>query len=190
MRVSLFQENLSDALISQNSTIPGTSTIGSSVQNIDRIVSRGIEIVAEKGDVLIRGLDLSASATHVDSKILSDPAFRNAANVLTDVSGKRTPNIPRLKLTGVATYRYNEQVSGTLAARYSDRIWATIDNTDSNPNTYQGFDKFFVIDARFNYQFDKKTRASVGIDNLNNHKYFLFHPFPQRTVVAELRHSF
>ncbi len=190
LRVSLFQENLSDALISQNSTIPGTSTIGSSVQNIDRIVSRGIEIVAEKGDVLIRGLDLSASATHVDSKILSDPAFRNAANVLTDVSGKRTPNIPRLKLTGVATYRYNEQVSGTLAARYSDRIWATIDNTDSNPNTYQGFDKFFVIDARFNYQFDKKTRASVGIDNLNNHKYFLFHPFPQRTVVAELRHSF
>ena len=27
----------------------------------------------------------------------------------------------------------------------------------------------------------------VGIDNLNNDKYFLFHPFPQRTVVAELK---
>ena len=30
----------------------------------------------------------------------------------------------------------------------------------------------------------------VGVDNLNNRKYFLFHPFPQRTVSAELRHSF
>ena len=190
LRVSLFQENLADALISQNSTIPGTNTIGSSVQNIDRIRSRGIEVVAEKGDVLVRGLDLFASATYVDSVILSDPAFRNAAGVLTDVTGKNTPNIPRLKLTGVATYRYDEHMSGTLAARYSDRVWATLDNTDINPNTYQGFDKFFVVDARFNYQFDKKTRASFGIDNLNNRKYFLFHPFPQRTLMAELRHGF
>ena len=140
--------------------------------------------------MLVRGLDLFASATYVDSVILSDPAFRNAANVLTDITGKNTPNIPRLKLTGVATYRYDEHMSGTLAARYSDRVWATLDNTDINPNTYQGFDKFFVVDARFNYQFDKKTRASLGIDNLNNRKYFLFHPFPQRTLMAELRHGF
>ena len=71
VRVSLFQENLADALISQNSTIPGTNTIGASVQNIDRIRSRGIELVADKSDVLIRGLDLSGSLTWVDSEILS-----------------------------------------------------------------------------------------------------------------------
>jgi iron complex outermembrane receptor protein len=41
-----------------------------------------------------------------------------------------------------------------------------------------------------NYQFDRQTRASIGIDNLNNRKYFLFHPFPQRTVTAELKHNF
>jgi iron complex outermembrane receptor protein len=187
VRVSLFQEDLTDALIAQNSTIPGTNTIGSSTQNIDRIRSRGIEIVAEKSDAGVRGLDLSGSLTFVDSRILADPGFRNAAGVLTDVTGKYTPNIPRLKSTAVATYRHDEHWSGTLAARYSDRVWATLDNTDINPNTYQGFAHYFVIDTRLRYQFDKQWSAAVGVENLNNQKYFLFHPFPQRTVIAELK---
>ena len=190
LRLSLFQENLSDALIAQNSTIPGTNVIGSSTQNIDRIRARGLEIASQQSDAFVRGLDLSGSVTYVNSKILSDPNFRNAANVLSDVTGKFTPNIPKLKASGYANYRHDEHWSGTLGARYSARVWATVDNTDSNPNTYQGFDKYFVVDARVNYQFDSRTRASLGIDNLNNRKYFLFHPFPQRTIVAELRHTF
>lgn len=190
VRASLFQENLSDALISQNSTIPGTNAIGASVQNIERIRSRGIELVADHSDALVRGLDLSASLTWVDSKIVSDPGFRNAAGVPTDVAGKYTPNIPRLKWSALASYRFDAKVSATLGARYSDRVWATLDNTDVNPNTYQGFDKYFVADARLNYRFDRQTRASLGIDNLNDRKYFLFHPFPQRTVMAEFRHAF
>lgn len=190
VRVSLFQENLSDALIAQNSTIPGTNTIGASIQNIDRLRSRGVEVVADKSGALFRGLDLFGSVTIVDSKILSDPGFRNAAGVLTDVTGKKTPNIPNLKFTALATYRYGNHWSGTLASRFSGRVFATLDNTDINPNTFQGFDKFHVVDTRVTYQFDKKTRAAFGIDNLNNRKYFLFHPFPQRTVTAQLRHIF
>ena len=89
-----------------------------------------------------------------------------------------------------ANYRYDDRWSGMLAARYSERLWATLDNTDINANTYQGFDKFLVADLRINYAFDKKTRASLGVDNLNNRKYFLFHPFPQRTAMMELRHGF
>ncbi|HTP95555.1 MAG TPA: TonB-dependent receptor, partial [Burkholderiales bacterium] len=187
VRLSLFQEDLADGLISQNSTIPGTNVVGSSVQNVERILSRGLELVGQQADVGTRGLDLSGSMTFVDSRIRSDPGFRNANGVLTDVSNRYTPNIPRLKMTGLATYRYDEQWSGALGARYSDRVWATIDNTDANPGTYQGFEKFLVFDARLNYQFDKRTRASLGIDNLNNQRYFLFHPFPQRTVIGELK---
>ncbi|HEV8519746.1 MAG TPA: TonB-dependent receptor [Burkholderiales bacterium] len=187
VRVSLFQESLADALISQNSIIPGTNTIGASIQNIDRVRSQGIELVAEKSDAPIRGLDLSGSVTWVDSKILSDPGFRNVAGVLTDVTGKYTPNIPRLKLTALATYRYDARLSGTLGARYSDRVWTTIDNSDPITHTFGGFDSYLVVDARLRYQFDKQWSAALGVDNLNNRKYFLFHPFPQRTFVAELK---
>ncbi len=187
VRLSFFQEDLSDALIAQNSTIPGTNTIGSSVQNVDRIRSRGFELAVQQSDVMLRGLDLGGSLTYVESKILSDPSFRDATNALANVTGKFTPNIPKLKASAAAIYRRDEHWSGTLGARYSDRVWSTLDNTDINPHTWQGFERYFVVDTRLNYQFDKKTRASVGIDNLNNRKYFLFHPFPQRTIVAELR---
>ena len=32
--------------------------------------------------------------------------------------------------------------------------------------------------------------AAFGVDNLNNQKYFLFHPFPQRTVSVDLKYSY
>ena len=40
-----------------------------------------------------------------------------------------------------------------------------------------------------NYRFADRWSAAVGIDNLTNARYFLFHPFPQRTVVAEVRYE-
>jgi iron complex outermembrane receptor protein len=40
------------------------------------------------------------------------------------------------------------------------------------------------------YKFDKQLSGAIGVDNLNNRKYFLFHPFPQRTVVAEMKANF
>lgn len=53
-------------------------------------------------------------------------------------------------------------------------MYATVDNTDISQATYRGFEGFY-------------WSAAFGIDNLNNRQYFLFHPFPQRTVFAELK---
>ena len=39
------------------------------------------------------------------------------------------------------------------------------------------------------YRFDKQWKLSAGIDNLNNKKYWAFHPYPQRTFNAELRYD-
>jgi iron complex outermembrane receptor protein len=36
------------------------------------------------------------------------------------------------------------------------------------------------------YQWDDNWGLAAGIDNLNNDKYFLFHPFPQRTFELEI----
>jgi len=32
--------------------------------------------------------------------------------------------------------------------------------------------------------------TSLGVDNLLDRKYFLFHPFPQRTFLASLKYGF
>lgn len=35
-----------------------------------------------------------------------------------------------------------------------------------------------------------KLFALIGIDNLSNYKYAMFHPFPQRTLVGTLKYSY
>jgi iron complex outermembrane receptor protein len=184
VRLSLFTEDLADALISQSAPlVPGSSTLFNYVQNIGRVRSRGAEVVFERRDVLVRGFDLSGSVTYVDSRITRDSAFAPAV-------GRRTPQIPRWRATVVATWRPAQTVTITAAARYSDRVYATIDNSDSVTHTYQGFDGYLVADVRASFALSPHWSAAVGVDNLGARGYFLFHPFPQRTAFAELRYAF
>jgi iron complex outermembrane receptor protein len=184
VRVSLFSEDIDNALISQSAPLlPGSATLFNYIQNIDHVQTLGIELVAEQTDVLIDGLDLSGSVTYVDPRITSDPVFPAA-------EGKRIPQVPAWRWTAVATYRPDAQWAFTFAARYSSRVYGTIDNSDFVTHTYQGFEDYLVFDARVNYQIDSHWNAAVGIDNLTAQKYFLFHPFPQRTFIAELRYSY
>jgi iron complex outermembrane receptor protein len=184
VRLSLFQENVRDALISQSAPlVAGSTTLFNYVQNVGETRSRGIALVADVQDVGIQGFDLSGSMTYVDPKVLHDPSFLPAV-------GKQIPQVPKFRATVVATYRPDAKWTLTLAGRYSDRVYATIDNSDPIAHTFQGFDGYFVMDARVVYDVDRHWSAAVGVDNLNNRKYFLYHPFPQRTVVLELKYRY
>ena len=69
-------------------------------------------------------------------------------------------------------------------------LYTTLDNADvKNPNVYQGFTGWFQLDTRANYT-SGRFAVSAGIDNVNNRTYFLFHPFPQRTFVGDLKFTF
>jgi len=59
-----------------------------------------------------------------------------------------------------------------------------------NPNTYQGFSGWFVADVRAHCRINDRCAVSIGIDKLFDREYFLFHPFPQRTVVADVKFTF
>lgn len=184
VRLSLFTEDIDDALISQTAPlVPGSATLFSYVQNVGHVRSRGVELAAERRDLGIKGFDLSGSVTWLDSTITQDAAFPAAV-------GKQAPQTPRWRATVVATWRPNAALALTLAARYSDRVFATIDNTDPVTHTYQGFDGYLVADARANWTINPHWSAAVGIDNLGARDYFLFHAFPQRTAFAELRYAF
>jgi len=180
VRVSLFGERIAHTLLSQMGTLNGTAV--SFVQNIDRTHASGIELVADRQDVLPR-LDLSGWVTYVDARTDRDTSLPVA-------EGKRLPQIPRLRGAMVATWRATPKLDLSLAARYSDRSYATIDNVDVYANTYQGFSGYFVMDAHVRYRIDKHWTLDGGVTNLNNRSYFLFHPFPQRTVMAGLKYSF
>ena len=138
--------------------------------------------MAERRNIL-EGLDLSGSITWTDPRVEKDPIFPAA-------EGKQIPGVPKVKATLVATYHRHEKWSVSLGARYSSRLFAIIDNTDVNTHTYQGFDPFLVADVRATYQLNDHWEAAIGVDNLFDDRYFLFHPFPGRTAMAELNYKF
>lgn len=179
VRATLFQETVRDALYAQTDV----NTNITNIQNVDRIRTRGIEIAVQASDVGVRGLDLAGSLTYADSLILANG--RNPASV-----GKQQPRVPNWRASFSATYRQNEQLSYALGARYSSGQFGTLDNSDINGATYGGVGGFFVVDARLRYRIDRHWSAALGIDNLNNAQYFVTHPYPQRTLTAELKYGF
>jgi len=185
LRVSLFQENTRNALISQTSTLPNVAVPVTYVMNVGELRNRGVELVAQKDNVLVKGLELSGSVTFVDSTVLSNDSFVSSSG--TTSQGKHAPYVPRWRATAVATYRPDAQWAFTLAGRYSGRQYSTLDNSDTTPNVFGAFDKFTVFDVRAHYQINERLSASLGVDNFTNEKYYLYHPFPQRTFVADMK---
>jgi len=178
LRITAFFERNRDALYSQTNVLVTPNV--TNVQNVDLIRTHGLETAWSNENVLVEGLDMQASLTWTDSKIKRNEKF--PASV-----GKWQPRIPEWRASAVATYRVNDKLSATLAARYSGKQYSTLDNTDINGFAYQGASKYFTVDARLRYRIDKHWSAAVGIDNANNYKYWNFHPYPQRSYSAEVK---
>ena len=174
LRLSLFNEVIDNALISQLNAATNTTF----VQNVDRTRARGIELAVDRRDIL-PGLDLQASLTYADAITAKNTVFPAAV-------GKLLPSVPHWKGSAVLTWRASPRLSLTTAARFTSRNFANLANDDTVGQTYQGFYKYFVVDMRATFRLNDHLDFAVGVDNLNNNKYFLFHPFPQRNVTAQV----
>ncbi len=183
LRLSLFEEHVDDALLSQSGPLPGQTALFSFVQNVGRTRARGVELVGQEQDLLLPGVELSGWVTYVDSQIQADNAFPTAV-------GKQIPQLPRLRGAASATWRPTHKLSFTTSARYSDRAFGTIDNSDHTADTFTGFGAYFVMDLHARYRIDEHLSGDVGVDNLTDRSYYLFHPFPQRTVVARISYQY
>lgn len=184
VRLSFFQEHINNAMVSQTAFLTGAVPV-SYVVNVNRIRNRGIELAADHDNVLIRGLELSGSVTFVDSVILSDPSF--ASTTGTTAVGKQAPYVPKWRATVAATYRPDDNWAFTAAGRYSGRQYSTLDNTDAVSKVFGAFDSFLVADVHVDYKMSDTLSLDAGIDNINDEKYFLYHPFPGRTFFAGVK---
>ena len=178
LRLTAFFERTRDALYSQTNVLVTPNV--TNVQNVDAIRTHGIELSYQAANVGVRGLDLGGSLTWTDSKITRNDKF--PASV-----GKWQPRIPEWRASAVATYRQGDQWSYTFGARYSGNQYSTLDNSDPNGFAYQGASRYFTTDVRVRCQITRQVSAAVGIDNLNNYRFWNFHPYPQRTYMAELK---
>ena len=133
------------------------------------------------------------SVTYVDLRILKDPTWAgtNPLTGLPDAAdGKRVPYVPDWRATAGFTYKPVDNWAWTVAARYSGKLYSTLDNTDIIPHVYGAFDKYLVVDTKIYYETTKNLSFDFGIDNIFNQQYFLFHPFPGRTYVMAGKYQF
>jgi len=183
LRLSLFREDITNALLSQSAPlIPGSTTLYSYVQNVNRTRAQGVELVGSQRDAFIDRLDLSGSITYVNGRTVKDIAFPAAV-------GKYIPQLPKLRGEAVVSYRALDDLTLTLTGHYSDRSFGTIDNSDPVSTTFQGFGGYTTLDTRARYQFNDNWTFAAGVDNITNDEYFVYHPFPQRTFVMELHYA-
>ncbi|MGF6758871.1 TonB-dependent receptor [Paraburkholderia sp. GAS42] len=177
-RLTLFQDDVKNTIFSQTHTtvIPNVT----SFQNIGKVRSRGVETAYEGQDVFVRGLDLIANAAYTQSKILENA--QNPATV-----GKYFYRIPLWRANVAATYHFDARAAMTLAARYSGRQYNTLTNTDSNPDVFGGTSTYVVADAKFTFRPTKQSEIGIGVDNIFDARYFVYHPYPGRTFYVEGR---
>lgn len=181
LRVSLFEDDVRDTILQQTNLLVTPNV--TNVQNIPRVRTRGVELVYNGEDVGVDGLDIDANLAYARSRTLENPAFPAS-------EGKEWVRIPRLRANLVATYGFHPDWSGTLAARHSGRQFNNLDNSDVNPDTFGGSSRYTVLDAKLAWQASKVWNASLGVDNLTDERYYVFHPYPGRTFFAELRGQF
>jgi len=129
------------------------------------------------------GVGHGCDVTYADSVITDNRAL--PASV-----GKRQPRVPDWRANALASMRVGQHWTASLGLRCSGRQFSALDNLDTHDDTYMGVSDYLVTDVRLRYRFDRQRSAAVGIDNLGNTRYWAFHPYPQRTMLAEVRFDY
>lgn len=179
VRASLFEDDIRDTILSQTNVFTNVTNI----QNIDRVRSRGVEFSGSIDDFLLRGLNLAGNIAFVRSVILENDA--SPATI-----GKRWVRVPKVRANVSATLRGGEHWTHSVAVRHSGRQYNALDNSDTHPDVYGGVSSYTVWDFKSRYRFSRHIEAAVGVNNLFDRKYYVFHPYPGRSIFGELHASF
>lgn len=178
LRVSLFRDDVKDTIVRQtDATVTPSVT---RVNNIDRVLSQGLELAGEMQMPGLKALTLNGSATFTDASIKA-----NAANPAT--VGKRWLRIPLQRYTVQAAWRPSAQWTAAATWRFSGRQYNTDTNVDVNPDTYGGTSRVNQLDVKLAWRFAPEWEWSVGVDNVANNTAWQAHTMPQRLIHTALR---
>ena len=204
VRMSVFQEQIKDAIYTQATLLPGGTSTYSKAYNVGETQSYGLEFAADKSNVGIDGVDLYGTFTYVNSTITQNsemdaaiaklPSSTANPNINTPTAGKNQPKVPQWRAAGIVAYRpsvFNNKLNTSVNFRYTGTQYGQLNNTDKNFATYTGGgNENLIVDLHANYNITKQIMVAGGIDNVGDSQVWIFHPEAARTYFAELKYNY
>ncbi|WP_374674381.1 TonB-dependent receptor [Ideonella sp.] len=178
VRVSLFRDEVSDAILRQSEVVGGTTV--TRISNVDRVRTHGVEVGWQAEGWLHPRLTLDANAAWADARVTANS--RDPAMV-----GRQWLRVPRVRANLLAAWRPAEGWMGSVGVRHAGRAYNDPYNLDTHPNVYGGVSSFTFVDLRGSVRPARGVELALGVDNATDARGYQAHPYPGRTVSAEVR---
>lgn len=182
VRVNLFTETIKDVIESQSESVPGGLSVRTFIP-LDETETHGAEFILNANQFLVSNLDLRFNMVYTDSEIV-----RNEPDP--SIEGNVYPRLPQWRGNLLATYHINNRWDAGLNYQYASDSFGRTDNTDREDEVYGAQDGFSRVGLKSTYRFDQGIALGLGIDNLTNETSFVAHPWPGRTVYANVSYDF
>jgi iron complex outermembrane receptor protein len=178
LRVSLFHDDVRDAILRQTdmTVLPNVTR----VSNVDRVKTSGVEFAYGVQNWLVKGLSLDLNAAFTHSLVAANGKDPQSV-------GKWWLRVPRTRGNALLTYRPNDVWMGSIGYRHEGRSWNDTYNLDVNPDVFGGSSRVNQLDVRTSYRMTREIEFALGVNNLANAHAYQYHPYPGRTLFAEVR---
>jgi len=188
LRVSMYHDRVRNAILRQTTTDAlvcksndTTAVDYTCVQNVDEVKTTGIEFVWSAQDVLAKGVGIDASGAYTFRSEVT--ANRNDPEMV----GKWWLRVPRTRAALQMTWRPFDHWLLAAGYRHEGRSYNDTRNQDVNPDVYGGASRVNQLDLRAMWQATRQVELALGVNNATDQHAYQFHPYPGRTLFAELR---
>lgn len=184
LTLSGYRQDVRDTIFSQTIAIPDSITgdllQSSLMTNIGKVRTWGADLIVSAENVLIDGLSLDVNASWIDVEVTRNPL--NPALV-----GNTFPRVPKWRANASVRYSPDADWSLTVNFRYQNTPDRNIENNSTSLcDTFYCVSSFSFVDLKATRRFGSFA-LSVGVDNLLDEKAFVYHPYPGRTFVLNLK---
>ncbi|MBP2657206.1 MAG: TonB-dependent receptor [Firmicutes bacterium] len=83
-----------------------------------------------------------------------------------------------------------DKVTGTLTGEYVSKRYSSTTNNDTVNGVYQSYDPYFIVNLNLQYDLNKDTSVSLGVENLLNRQYYNYYYAPDRSYSVQLNYKF
>ena len=180
LRVSVFHDDVRNAILRQTDlTVVPSKTY---VSNVDRVKTTGIELSYAVQRLGLQGLSLDAHAAYTHSKVVANAKDPQSV-------GKWWLRVPRTRANLLLAYRSDDRWTHSMGLRHEGRSWNDTYNLDVRPDVFGGTSHVNQVDLRSACRVTRDIELALGVNNATDAHAYQFHPYPGRTLFAEVRFS-